>query len=160
MKKKNFSLLNTIIKTIISVILVVLFWWFVHKLIGPIIVETTFGFIITNIIEVFFVFSCLYLLWTIFPYDTKVWIKNWKKEDFVKTGTALSFISTIIKIPLSIIVSIFLAESIFILCESTIFLLPILILLDIPIVKYILIIVIFYYILPGDIKYWIKQWNK
>lgn len=153
MKKQKISLLNTIIKTILSVILVVSMWWFIlHKVIGYVILTSLLQEIIHNILSVLFNFFCVYVLWKILPYDTKVWIKNWKQPDFIKTGSWLSLLSTIIKIPLGIIGSWFLIENLTYL--------PILAILDSPIIKCILIIIVFCYLLPGDIKHWIKQWNK
>ena len=153
MKKNNMSLLNTIIKTIISVAVISFAWWLIlYKIIGPILVETTVALIIVSIVVVSFNFFCIYLLWKILPSDTKLWIKNWKKEDFVKTGSPLSLISTIIKIPLAAFGSWFFVVNIAAL--------PFLWILGKPIVEYIVIFIIFCFILPGDIKHWIKQWNK
>ena len=153
MKKKNILLLNTIIKTIISVVLVVFIWWFIlHKVMGPVSIKTLYGEIMYRIFSVLFNFLFVYILWKIVPYDTKLWIKNWKQPDFIKTGSWLSLLSTIIKIPLGIIGSWFLIENLTYL--------PILAILGSPIIKCILIIIVFCYLLPGDIKHWIKQWNK
>ena len=113
MKKKNILLLNTIIKTIISVVLVVFIWWFIlHKVMGPVSIKTLYGEIMYRIFSVLFNFLFVYILWKIVPYDTKLWIKNWKKEDFVKTGSWLSLLSTIIKIPLAVIGSWFIVSNI------------------------------------------------
>lgn len=153
MKKKNISILNTIIKTIISIVLVVFLWWFIiHKLISPVRLTTITEEIIFRIFVVLFNFLCVYILWKIIPYDTKAWINNWRKEDFVKTGSVLSLISTIIKIPLAVFGSWFFVINIS--------MLPFLWIFDETILGYILMFIIFCWILPGDIKHWIKQWNK
>ena len=119
---------------------------------GPVSIKTLYGEIMYRIFSVLFNFLFVYILWKIVPYDTKLWIKNWKQPDFIKTGSWLSLLSTIIKIPLGIIGSWFLIENLTYL--------PILAILGSPIIKCILIIIVFCYLLPGDIKHWIKQWNK
>lgn len=153
MKKNNVSILNTVIKTIISVALVVLFWWFfTRKVVGVVTLTTLSEEIIYRILGVLFDFLCVYILWKMLPSDTKLWVKNWRKEDFVKTGSALSLISTIIKIPLALFGSWFFVMNIS--------MLPFLWIFDRTILGYILMFVIFCWILPGDIKHWIRQWNK
>lgn len=128
-------------------------WWFImHKFISPVRLTTITEEIIFRIFVMLFNFLCVYILWKIIPYDTKAWIKNWRKEGFVKTGSVLSLISTIIKIPLAVFGSWFFVINIS--------MLPFLWIFDETILGYILMFIIFCWILPGDIKHWIKQWNK
>lgn len=155
MEKSNISFLNTIVKTIISISLVVLFWWFVGTKTGLVALTIMSESWIYRVMSVSFNFLCVYILWKILPSDTRLWVRNWKKEDFVKTGTFLSLISTVIKIPFALFAVLFFLINLAVLHFFYVF--------NNSVVICVMILIVLWgiwFMLPDDIKYWLKQWNK